>query len=396
MTPPQTPETYDAVIIGGGVMGVSIAFNLAKQKFGRVLVLERGNLGMGGTGRSVATIEPLSPFPCVAWLQRRGIEIFNDFAEIVGGDSGFKRLPMAMLIGAEDRAALDEVIEVGQAAGSHMAELTPDEFARLEPGLMFDGVAAVGYSEDAGYADPMMTTNSYAQAARKIGVEIRLDTRVTKINVEGGRVTGVETSTGIIHAPHVILAAGYWTGQLLEGLGVPNPARIVRHDVMVMEQPKSGSPNHSLLDLPLQTYSRPETGDLVLFGALGAAPNIEIHSPDADTPAPRQSTVLNVAERLIQRCPALEHGGIRQGWSGLQSVSPDGQPLLGAIGPQGLFMAVGFSGVGFKIAPSVGEIMARLLSDDHDEAKTLLAPLAPGRVEAGALLFAKSGFSIFN
>lgn len=376
-----TPKTAEAVVIGGGIMGVSIAYYLAQRNFGRVIVLEREALGSGSTGRSVASIDLFSLQPAALKLQVQAYEIFAHFEEIIGAECGLVTTGFAALGGPEHTADLQHGVAITTAAGLEAQSLTLADFAALEPAANLEDLATICYVPAAGYADPVLTLNGYAAAARRAGVVIQQGKPVTGLAQQGGRVIGVKTRSEVIAAPVVVCAAGPWNGQLLKSFGVDGRGLYaVRHPVIVLQGAEDqDSPRLSLLDLPNDTYARPETGGLTLAGSITPTVGYEPVNPEDNDASVTADYTFWAAERLVQRYPLLASGRLRPGWSGLITISPDWQPVLGAI-PElaGLYCAAGFSGQGFKISPAVGNLMAGLLAGES-EAIQLLAPFRPTR-----------------
>jgi glycine/D-amino acid oxidase-like deaminating enzyme len=374
------PKTADVVIIGGGIIGVSIAYYLAQRRVGRIIVLERESLGSGSTGRSVASIDLFSLQPAAMQLQVLAYQIFAHFTELIGDDCSLVTTGSAALAGAEDAADLQSAFAVTQAAGVDVRWLSPAEFAALESAAVIEDLAAVCYVPAGGYADPVLTLNAYTAAARRAGVLIQQGQPVTGLAQRSRRVTGVNTLSGNVAAPVVVCAAGPWSGRLLRTFGLDDLGLYpVRHSVIAMHGPKLDSPHLSILDLPCGTYARPESGGLTLAGSINRAVGYNPVEPEDTQEGVSSEYAFWTAERLVQRYPGLETAELRPGWSGLMTISPDWQPVLGAI-PEadGLYVATGFSGQGFKISPAVGDLMAGLITGEP-EAAACLAPFRPSR-----------------
>jgi len=377
----STPQTADAVIIGGGITGVSIAYYLAQRNLGRIVVLERETLGSGSTGRSVASIDLFSLQPAAIKLQYHAYEIFSHFEELIGDECGLVTTGFAALGGNEHLADLQKAAAITTAAGIETQLLTPTDFAALEPTANVEDLASICYVPAGGYGDPILTLNAYAAAARRAGVVIEQGNLATGLTHQSGYVTGVKTNSETIAAPIVVCAAGPWTGQLLKSFGVNDLGLYaVRHPVIAMQGPEDAdAPRFSILDLRNDTYARPETGGLTLAGSITPAVGYDLVKPEDKDEQLSAEYTLWTAERLVRRYPLLESGQLRRGWSGLMTISPDWQPVLGAI-PElsGLYCAGGFSGQGFKLSPAAGDLMAGLLAEES-EAIQLLAPFRPSR-----------------
>lgn len=386
----------DVVVIGGGIIGITTAYYLARHKFGRIILLERSNLGVGSTGRSLASIEPLSLFPNIATLQYRSIEVYKNFAEVIGGECGFTPLPLALFVGGNEVIAMRHALSIAQQAGSHVSELTPKEFLDKEPGTHLDEIASVYYSTDSGYADPILTLSSFANAARALGVIIRQNTPALAIRVYKERITGVEIPGELVSTSTIVLASGLWFGPILNKLGVTLPIQFLRHFVVVLTAPQ-GAPQHSILDIPFSFYGRPEKmgGKYFLGPTTSGNTFANVTDPDMDEPFVSQDMSLLVRQRLLQRFPVMAKSRIHSTFTGIADMTPDNQPLLGALPIEGLFLAAGLNGMGFKMAPGIGQVMAGLIAGDP-ESSLLLAPLRPMRIQEGQLLVPPRGLSLFT
>lgn len=373
-------ETADVVIIGGGVIGVSIAYHLAQRQAGHIVLLERDSLGSGSTGRSVATLDFFTMHPSDVELFARSAAFFSRCDELLSAPCGFERTGSIVLAGPEQESALAAAILRMQEAGVDVQPVSVDNLSELEPGLALDGVRAASFAVEAGYMDPALTTQAFAGAARKLGVDIRQGQRVTGLLHENGRIAGAETAVGAIHAPIVVVAAGAWSTQLLPPGESKFPLQPVQHPVVCIHRPTNFGPaHHGLLDLTTGIYARPETGGLTLVGSID--PHVGYDPIDADEGHGyvHDDYVMWSMERLIQRYPELEASELRDGWSGIMAITPDWQPAIGAWPDcSGLYAAVGFSGRGFQISPATGEFLAELIVGGHTEFAQL-APFSPGR-----------------
>ncbi|MGQ9910271.1 MAG: NAD(P)/FAD-dependent oxidoreductase [Candidatus Flexifilum sp.] len=375
----------DVLIVGGGIIGAAIAYSLTQRQFGRVMLVDRGHFGMGTTGSSVASIEPLTTNPAVAALQAESIATFKDFEARIGGECGFNRLPVALFVSEHERPAVARAVECARRAGSDAAELTPEAFAALYPCIDVTGVGTVFYSQDGGFADPMLTLHSFLDGARRAGAILRQHTPVVGICVAGGRVIGVETPDGPLYAPIVVLAPGLWVEALLRPLGLTASIYLHRHFVFSIQAPPD-APRLSMLDTPLEFYARPEqSGDLFLVGGAGIFPPCQ--DPDEAGPGVPLEQMYTYLERLVTRLPLMETAGLRAStaYTGVADMTPDQQPLLGELPIAGLYLAAGMSGIGFKMSPGIGHYMAALIAGDED-VRRLLHPLRPTRFSEGAAL----------
>jgi len=380
-------ETADAVIIGGGVIGASIAYHLAKRNFGRIVLLERASLAQGSTGRSVATIDLLTLQIEAAELFARSGAFFQQFTELLGADCGYVQTGSVILAGPQQEDELLAAIGHMQAAGVEVNPPTPEALALLEPMADLTGVSAASYTAQGGYADPVLTTQAFAGAARRLGAIIHQGRAVTGFRRQGNQISGVETEAGFIECPMVIIAAGAWSIELLSWLEIKIELLPVLHPVVCLRRPADFGPaHHSLLDLTTGIYARPEQGGLTLLGSINPRVGHDPTDPDLWEGHVSDDYILWTMERLIGRYPALVNSTLCKGWCGVMTISPDWQPVIGQWPDRpGLFCATGFSGRGFQISPATGDLLAGLICGEK-QATTLLAPFTPTRFDNGRLL----------
>lgn len=239
--------------------------------------------------------------------------------------------------------------------------IAPDEIAEAAPGYSSEGVTAACYEEDAGVADPMATTHCFATRARELGATVREGVEVTRIVTAGERVSGVETTTGMIEAGAVIVAANVWSKALVEPLGITLPLIATRHPMVALRRPSDASGRldmHAVcLDMLRAIYLRPDIGGVTLVGATE-----NVFAPgDPD----HYAQGLSEEEIAFFRAgsgicfPALKRAVPRGGWAGIYDDTPDFHPILDRLpGYDGLYCAAGFSGHGFKLSPIIGRWMA--------------------------------------
>jgi len=357
-------KTADAVIVGGGVTGCSLAFELAGLGLRRVIVLERRFIGAGGTGRSVGIIRQLYPTPETTQMVRRSLAVFERFGEAVAGQSGFIRSGVLIGVNAAMRPSLEKALALQRSLGVQAEILEPSELGRVEPTIDASALGAVLYEPGSGYGDPTAVTAGYAEAARKRGVMIEQGREVTAIRRSGGRVTGVTTASGdLIDAPIVVNAAGLWSPALARLAGVELPIIIGRHPVFVLERdPGFGRAHMVYLDLAGGSYVRPETGGLTLTGSLTDDETQHPMDPELLGSEPGFDEAEIALERTSRALRKLGEARYARGWAGAFDITPDWMPILDESPLRGFFIAAGMSGHGFKLAPAVGEMMAALVT----------------------------------
>jgi sarcosine oxidase subunit beta len=377
-------RTADVVIVGGGVTGASLAFHLALRKAGRILLLERRFLAAGGTGRSVGIIRQLYPSPQACQMVARSLQVFRDFKELVGGESGYVACGALIGVSPAMRPSLERSLALQRRIGIRADLLEPRDLARIEPRINPEGLGAVLHEPESGYGDPTGVTLGYAAAARARGVAIEQGQEVTAVEIEAGRVAGVRTAAGErIETPVVVNAAGLWAPAVAGLAGLSLPIVVGRHPVFVVKRGAAFGPAHPVyLDLAGGSYVRPETGDLTLTGSLTEDETRHPMDPELLGSETGFEEAALALERTSRALPSLADARLQQGYAGAFDVTPDWMPILDESPLRGFYVAAGMSGHGFKLAPAVGELMAELLT----EGRTAIdrAPFRLDRFREGA------------
>ena len=372
-------QSADVVIIGGGCMGASVAFHLARRGVTNVVLVEREPmLATGSTGRNAGGVRHQFSNEANIRLSIESINTLVHFEEEVGYQIDFHQDGYLFLLSSSKSVdAFKRNVEIQRACGIEVDWLDAAAAETLAPGLDARGVLGATFCRHDGIADPNGVTMGFAKAAQAMGVEIVRETEVVGIDVASGRVTGVETSRGRIATNTVVNAAGPHARQVgrLAGVDVPvDPYR--RHIFIAQDFTKPVPPNRIMvIDFDTTFYFHRE-GAGMLFG-MG----------DPDEPSGFDTTVRwdflpDVTQVAMQRLPALEDASISHAWAGLYEMSPDGNPLIGPVPELAGFHAInGFSGHGFQHSPAAGRLLADLItgSDPGQD----LSQFAPGRFAAG-------------
>ncbi len=380
----DVPRTADVVVVGGGVHGASVAYHLARRRAGRVVLVERRFLASGPTGRSSALVRR---FYAMDFLTRTGnasAHLFQRWAEAIGGgDPGFRQVGILWLAAADRAANLEANVRRAQGLGARVDLLTPGEVQALVPAMAVDDIAVAAHEPESGYADASSTTNALAARARELGATIVQHVAVEALLTGGGRVTGVRTEAGEIHAPAVVVCAGLWAPGLLAPLGIPVPIAPKRHQMCFFRRPPGFDGHPGMIDRPSGTYMRPETGNLTIHGV---STYHEVVDPDHYNEGADPEEVARNAELIARRFPVMEHGLSMGGYSGVYDVTPDHEPILGPI-PElaGLHADFGWSGHGFKHSPAIGDIMAQVVLEGRADGWDL-QPFRWSRFQEGDLL----------
>lgn len=379
-------RTADVVIIGGGIQGASIAWHLSRLGVTNVVVLEKATLASGCSGRTGGVIRQHYSTPIVTEIARQARAFFATFDQEVGGHSGFVQNGLVLMVGDKDRAALETNVALGRAHGVPVRMIDAAEAKALVPGLDTAGAVAFAHEADAGYGDGHGTTVAFAAGARDRGVTVLQNTAAIGIQVEGGRVAGVQTPGETYATRTVVNAAGPWADRVAKMAGVDLLLKLELIEEAVIRAPE-GEPypvrTPSVYDFVNGLSYRPEGDGQVM--AEGNSYYKGPLDPDGYPTQPSDAYIEDVAVRLARSMPRLEHGTARGGWAGLLEGSPDFHPILGAVDEVGGFlMCCGFSGHGFKEAPVTGRLVAEVIVDGR--ASLDIAPLAFDRFRRGALL----------
>jgi len=388
-------NSYDAIVIGAGVIGSSVAFHLAKLGARRVLVLDRTQIGNGTTSQSSGILRTHYSVAENVELARRSWAAFTDLAAYTGDeDAASGIVKCGYLIAAPDGAKLEPLraaLDGQREKGIEIRLLDAQQAAELLPIARFDDAALIGYEPEAGFADAYLVATSFARAARKLGVKIIEGVEVTKLLTADGRVTGVATSQGRFLSDTVVSTQNIWAGDIERWTGIETPVKAERHIALALDCAAKytfAMPVYKDLGSRGMLYCRSYGGTqmLVSEGTVGET----LAGPDNDQGEISVDTILEIGEQVAERFPAYETAGIASSWTGVYDVTPDWNPVLGRLdGIEGLVVGYGFSGHGFKLSPGVGLVLAQCALGLPTEVS--LAPYALERFRSGRLLVGKYG-----
>ena len=349
-------KTAEIVIIGGGIIGVSIAYHLAQKGAKDVVLLERGMLGEGSTAKCVGGIRAQFSTEINIRFSLASLKTWEHFEELTGCDLGFKKVGYLFLAATED----EWVIFKGNADLQHrfgipVELLSPQEIKYRWPYLRVDDLRGGTFCSFDGYAGPYEALSGFAKGARLRGVKFYEATEVQGIVQDGGKIVGVRTSKGDIAAPRVVNAAGPYAAEVGKMADVDVPVKPYRRQIF-LTAPFAHIPDPIplVIDFHRGWYFRREGLGLLLSGPKDDFPSFNINV-DYDA-------MVEVAENSIYRVPIMQKAGINRGWAGSYEISPDNHAILGeAPGVKGFFLANGFSGHGFQHSPAVGQVMTELI-----------------------------------
>jgi sarcosine dehydrogenase len=359
------PTTARAVIIGGGIVGCSVAYHLGKLGWTDTVLLERKKLTSGTTFHAAGLVGQLRTSANITQLLGHSVALYRTLETETGLQTGWKMNGGLRLACNADRwTEVKRQATTAHSFGLEMHLLTPREAQELWPLMTIDDLVGAAYLPTDGQANPSDITQSLARGARMAGVAIFEDTPVTRIIVEDGRIRGVETPSGTIECEKVVICAGQWTRTLAATVGVNVPLVSVEHQYMITEKIDGVTPGlPTLRDPDRRTYWKEEVGGLVWGGyepnpkpwAQDGIPegfHFELLTSDYD----HYSQFMDDA---IARVPALEHAGVKQLLNGPESFTPDGNFILGeAPELRNLYIGAGFNAFGIASGGGAGMALA--------------------------------------
>ena len=358
------PPEVDVVVIGAGVTGASIGYQLAKHAEGRVAIVDaRAPVG-GISGRTFGQIRQHYSNELMVRIAQRGFHCIQNWDSEVGfGDPGYARFGYMLLVVEDQLDGLQYNIELGRSLGVDTRFVVGSEITDVEPLVNADGLAGGAYEPEGGYIDVTKMVLSWLAAATAAGATVLAPVAVEGIMTSGGAVTGVSTAAGEIRAPTVVAATGAWARDLLDPLGVEVPVERRRLDMAVLEQDAGARAlGTCITDGNSNLVIRPDMGRHIV--AVAYPPEMPaVVDPLADASAADHAAHdVRLKAAIAQRLPSLTVASTVSTTSGAYDVSPDYHPILGwasEIAPvDGLYLAVGLSGHGLKLSPALGEIVA--------------------------------------
>jgi glycine/D-amino acid oxidase-like deaminating enzyme len=357
-------RTVDLLVVGGGVVGASIAYHAAALHGGSVLLCEQhAPAARGATAKSGGLLRMHHTDRHEARLACLSFGTFVHWGEAVGGDCGFVRTGFAMVVGPEHVRNLRRNVAMLQSLDAPVKLLSPEEFLGLHPDWELNGVGAVAYEPNSGYADAVKTTLGFLAAAGRCGAEVMEGVRITELEVSRGRVTGVVTNAGRISAGAVVVAGNVWARPLLAQVGVGLEVRAKHIGICFLGVGARAAGLCTSIDDTGRTYFRPEAGGRLLVGLSGDVWDLD---PDLEPPPLQLHQLEDARRRAARRLPWLRDAPFVGARSGFDGYTPDRHALIGPVGEiERLYVSVGFSGGGFKVAPAVGRAVAQEVLEER-------------------------------
>ncbi len=376
---PTLPQTADCVIIGGGVVGCSLAYHLADRGM-KPLLLERHELGAGSTGRCAGGVRQQFSTEVNVRVGMMSRHLLENFEEETGHTADLRQIGYLFLTSTkEDLGLFTANVAMQRAAGlDDVRMLSVAEAMELVPDLNGEDLTGAAFCPSDGLAGPNEVTAGYASAARRAGATIVEGVAVDAIESVGGRIVSVTAGGQRIATPTVVNCAGPHAGPVGALAGVDVPVKPFRRHIFTTEKFELSTPPPMTVDFATSFYFHPE-GDGLLLGMSDPA------EPSSFDTSVAWDFLEHLVEHATHRLPALEKAAIRTGWAGLYEVSPDHQAIVGpAPGVDGFWLCCGFSGHGFMQAPAIGRLLAAEMTGNAPEID--ISPFAPDRFARGKAL----------
>lgn len=373
------------VIIGGGISGAAIAYNLAKKGVKDIVVLEKGYQGSGSTGRCGAGIRQQWGTEMNCLLGKLSCENFEKAKEELQyhGDLEFKQGGYLMLASTEgELGQFKRNVALQNSLGIDSHVLNLEEAKEVVPFLNTDGLTGATFHQKDGHLNPFTTLDAYVQASKRLGVNYLTYTEVTAIDTISDRIIGVKTTKGYIETDTVVNAAGPYARIVSEMAGVEVPTYSERHQILVT------TPVNQMLNPMVMSFSKNIYTQQVPHGSILMGRSDPTEPRDLNNRSTWQF-LDEMAKTVTELLPPLAKVRIVRAWAGQYHMTPDKQPILGGT-PQlkGYFMALGFSGHGFMFAPATGILLSEMILG---EALTLdVRPLGLERFSRGELIIEPS------
>jgi len=361
-------------------MGASIAFHLAQRHAGKVIVIDKGHVAQGGSGRSSALVRMHYSYPPEVRLALLSLRMFENWPDVVGQEGDFRKTGFVRIVHPGESERLKQNVEMQRRLGVNVKLIDRQELKDLEPDWAVDEVELAAYEPDSGYGDGAGVANDFLTRARELGVTYQSKTQALDFLVEGGRVRGVSTDHGEIAAPVVVSATGPWTRPVFQRIEIELPIETEYHQVAILKNaPGMKGGGCACIDSVSATYFRSDGQDKFLIGDFYGQRGAD---PDNFPQRASDDGLEEIIERASRRVPKLENAEVMRGVTGVYDMTPDSRPLLGEVsGVAGLHVCAGFSGMGFKISPAIGLVMSELLLDGRSKTVDIRS-FCPGRFAA--------------
>jgi glycine/D-amino acid oxidase-like deaminating enzyme len=289
------------------------------------------------------------------------LKMFQHWREIVGEAGAFRKTGFVRIVHPGETEQLKQNVAIQRNLGANVELIDRRQLQELEPDWAVDEVELAAYEPDSGYGDGNVVANDFLSRARDLGATYLSKAEATSFLIEGGRIRGVQTATGPIHASAVIAATGPWTRPLMQHAGFDPPIETEYHQVAILKNAPNMKSGSACIDSVTATYFRSDGADKFLIGDFYGKRPID---PDNFPQRASETDLEEIIERASRRVSKIENAEVMRGVTGVYDMTPDARPLLGHVpGVEGLYICAGFSGMGFKISPAIGLVMSELIVD---------------------------------
>lgn len=351
----------DVVVVGGGILGSSVAHFLVKNGSGKVVLLEKNRLCSGSTAYSAANVRQHYSNEIAIRLAVRGTEMFHNAATELGGEVGFVETGYLVIAPHGQEEALKAAVAEQRRLGVPTTLLETDELRALYPDLELNDIGLGALEANAGYADPRRTVAVLIGAAQSRGLEVYEGVELTSIALDGGSISAAVTTSGEIETPVIVNAAGPWAARVGAMAGVPYQLVLSREHEVVIAAPARLTALPIVSDPAHSLFFRPHGRDHLLVGE-GYPKETEPCDPDHYNRRADAVVIERMLTRLRERVPEVAAPRVAKDYAGVYSITSDWYPMVGAEETvEGYFCAVGGSGHSFKIGPPLGEALADVI-----------------------------------
>lgn len=351
-------NSADVVIIGGGISGCSIAYNLAKQGMKNVVVIEKNYICSGSTGRCGAGVRMQWGTVMNCTIAKKSIEFFENANEILEYDDDVEFKQSGYLLVASTDKEMEQFkknIKIQHEVGIPSKLLTVQEAKEIVPYLNTDILTGAAFCEKDGFLNPFKTTDAYYKAAKRLGVEFYTYTEVIGIKTENGKVKGVVTDKGEIATEKIVNSTNGWSKQICDMVNIDIPVYSERHQILVTE-PVEAMQGPMVMSFSLNLYVQQSPHGSFIMGR-----------GDANEPRDLRVTsswhfMEEMAKTIDTLLPPISNLRVIRQWAGLYNMTPDKQPIYGTVdGLEGFYLALGYSGHGFMFGPVTGIAMSEMI-----------------------------------
>ncbi|NCF54926.1 MAG: FAD-dependent oxidoreductase [Planctomycetia bacterium] len=391
-------KSYDHIIVGGGIMGASLALQLTAESDSKVLLIEKSFPGAGSTGKSGAILRQHYSHPVTIAMAREGLQWYSEFEDRFQRSISFHRPGMAFICKEADRDNLERNVKLQRGLGVDTQVIDGAILKELEPNGNFAPDECAAWESEAGNVNPVQAVNEILSVAISQGTDVILGQRVTSFLKANEIVSGVILDDGQkINAGMVVICAGPWTGKFLSDAGIKLPLQALRPEQAFFEPPP-GSTERRLIygDLTHGLYWKPELAGWTRVGFLDMNEDAIVDDPDHYDEGVSGEFIQECRDRLSLRLPHYAKAASWGGVGALYTVTPDAHPVIGPVpGLSGAWVMSGFSGHGFKLAPAVSRGVASILGEAKPGA---FDPnfFCPQRFQRGEAIEVRYGYGILG